>query len=107
MHHLPNSFALARTVEYFRIPRNALTGWVGKSTYARCGIFVSVTPFELLWEGYVTLERSNTTPLPARISANEGIAQFLFFEADDVWDVSCADKKSKYQKEESIVLPKW
>ena len=102
----PNSFALARTVEYFRIPRNVLTVCLGKSTYARCGIIVNVTPFEPEWEGYVTLEISNTTPLPARIYANEGIAQVLFFQADEVCDVSYADKKGKYQKQEAIVLPK-
>ncbi len=102
----PNSFALARTVEYFRIPRNVLTVCVGKSTYARCGIIVNVTPFEPEWEGYVTLEISNTTPLPARIYANEGIAQVLFFEADEICQISYADKRGKYQKQESIVLPK-
>ena len=102
----PNSFALARTVEYFRIPRSVLTVCVGKSTYARCGIIVNVTPFEPEWEGYVTLEISNTTPLPARIYANEGIAQVLFFEADDECTTSYADKKGKYQKQQSIVLPK-
>ena len=102
----PNSFALARTVEYFRIPRSVLTICVGKSTYARCGIIVNVTPFEPEWEGYVTLEISNTTPLPARIYANEGISQVLFFEADEVCDVSYADKKGKYQKQQAIVLPK-
>ena len=102
----PNSFALARTVEYFRIPRSVLTICVGKSTYARCGIIVNVTPFEPEWQGYVTLEISNTTPLPAKIYANEGIAQVLFFEADSECDVSYADKKGKYQKQESIELPK-
>lgn len=102
----PNSFALARTVEYFRIPRNVLTVCVGKSTYARCGIIVNVTPFEPEWEGYVTLEISNTTPLPARIYANEGIAQVLFFEADEICEISYADKKGKYQRQQSIVLPK-
>lgn len=102
----PNSFALARTVEYFRIPRTVLTVCLGKSTYARCGIIVNVTPFEPEWEGYVTLEISNTTPLPARIYANEGIAQVLFFEADEVCNISYADKKGKYQKQEAIVLPK-
>ena len=102
----PNSFALARTVEYFRIPRSVLTICLGKSTYARCGIIVNVTPFEPEWEGYVTLEISNTTPLPARIYANEGIAQVLFFEADEECTVSYADKKGKYQKQQSIVLPK-
>jgi dCTP deaminase len=102
----PNSFALARTVEYFRIPRGVLTICLGKSTYARCGIIVNVTPFEPEWEGFVTLEISNTTPLPAKIYANEGIAQVLFFEADEVCQVSYADKKGKYQKQQSIVLPK-
>ncbi|MDP6793499.1 MAG: dCTP deaminase [Anaerolineales bacterium] len=102
----PNSFALARTVEYFRIPRNVLTICVGKSTYARCGIIVNVTPFEPEWEGYVTLEISNTTPLPAKIYANEGIAQVLFFEAADTCETSYADKKGKYQRQQSIVLPK-
>ncbi|MBK5109495.1 MAG: dCTP deaminase [Anaerolineales bacterium] len=102
----PNSFALARTIEYFRIPREVLTVCLGKSTYARCGIIVNVTPFEPEWEGYVTLEISNTTPLPARIYAHEGIAQVLFFQADEVCEVSYADKKGKYQKQESIVLPK-
>jgi len=102
----PNSFALARTVEYFRIPRNVLTICVGKSTYARCGIIVNVTPFEPEWEGYVTLEISNTTPLPAKIYSNEGIAQVLFFMADEECDVSYADKKGKYQKQQEIVLPK-
>ena len=102
----PNSFALARTVEYFRIPRSVLTICVDKSTYARCGIIVNVTPFEPEWEGYVTLEISNTTPLPAKIYANEGIAQVLFFESDSECDVSYADKKGKYQKQQSIVLPK-
>lgn len=102
----PNSFALARTVEYFRIPRSVLTICVGKSTYARCGIIVNVTPFEPQWEGFVTLEISNTSPLPARIYANEGIAQVLFFQADEECETSYADKKGKYQKQESIVLPK-
>ena len=102
----PNSFALARTVEYFRIPRGVLTVCLGKSTYARCGIIVNVTPFEPEWEGYVTLEISNTTPLPAKIYANEGIAQVLFFEADEACQVSYADKKGKYQNQQSILLPK-
>ncbi len=102
----PNSFALARTVEYFRIPRGVLTVCLGKSTYARCGIIVNVTPFEPEWEGFVTLEISNTTPLPAKIYANEGIAQVLFFEADEECKRSYADKKGKYQKQQSIVLPK-
>ena len=102
----PNSFALARTIEYFRIPRGVLTICLGKSTYARCGIIVNVTPFEPEWEGFVTLEISNTTPLPARIYANEGIAQVLFFEADEECRTSYADKKGKYQKQQDIVLPK-
>jgi dCTP deaminase len=102
----PNSFALARTVEYFRIPRNVLTLCVGKSTYARCGIIVNVTPFEPEWEGFATLEISNTTPLPAKIYANEGIAQVVFFESDEVCEVSYADKKGKYQAQRDITLPK-
>jgi len=102
----PNSFALARTIEYFRIPRGVLTACLGKSTYARCGIIVNVTPFEPEWEGFVTLEISNTTPLPARIYANEGIAQVLFFEGDEVCQTSYADKKGKYQRQSSIALPK-
>lgn len=102
----PNSFALARTVEYFKIPRSVLTICLGKSTYARCGIIVNVTPFEPEWEGYATLEISNTTPLPAKIYANEGIAQLLFFEADEVCDVSYKDKKGKYQGQKSITLPR-
>jgi dCTP deaminase len=102
----PNSFALARTIEYFRIPRNVLTVCLGKSTYARCGIICNVTPFEPEWEGFVTLEISNTTPLPARIYANEGIAQVLFFEADEECEISYADKKGKYQAQQTIVLPK-
>ncbi len=104
----PNSFALARSVEYFRIPRHVLTLCVGKSTYARCGIITNVTPFEPEWEGHVTLEISNTTPLPAKIYANEGIAQVLFFEADedDVCAVSYADKKGKYQAQRGVTLPK-
>jgi len=102
----PNSFALARTIEYFRIPRSILTVCVGKSTYARCGIIVNVTPFEPEWEGFVTLEISNTTPLPAKIYANEGIAQVLFFESDEICEISYADKKGKYQKQQSISLPK-
>src|SRR5512145_218494 len=102
----PNSFALARTVEYFRIPRKVLTICLGKSTYARCGLIVNVTPFEPEWEGFVTLEISNTTPLPAKIYANEGLAQVLFFEADEECETSYADKKGKYQKQQSIVLPK-
>jgi len=102
----PNSFALARTVEYFRIPRNVLTVCVGKSTYARCGIIVNVTPFEPEWEGIVTLEVSNTTPLPAKIYANEGIAQVLFFEGDEPCETSYADKKGKYQAQQTLTLPK-
>ena len=102
----PNSFALARTIEYFRIPRSVITICLGKSTYARCGIIVNVTPFEPEWEGYVTLEISNTTPLPAKIYANEGIAQVLFFESDDECEVSYKDKKGKYQNQKSIELPK-
>ena len=102
----PNSFALARTVEYFRIPRNVLTVCLGKSTYARCGILTNVTPFEPEWRGFVTLEISNTTPLPAKIYANEGLAQVLFFEADEECEISYADKKGKYQNQKSIVLPK-
>jgi dCTP deaminase len=102
----PNSFALARTVEYFRIPRSVLTICLGKSTYARCGIIVNVTPFEPEWEGFVTLEISNTTPLPAKIYSNEGIAQVLFFEGDEPCEVSYADKKGKYQKQLGVVLPK-
>jgi dCTP deaminase len=102
----PNSFALARSVEYFRIPRRVLTICVGKSTYARCGIITNVTPFEPEWEGFVTLEISNTTPLPARIYANEGIAQVLFFESDEDCEVSYADKKGKYQKQQGITVPR-
>jgi len=102
----PNSFVLAQTVEYFRIPRQVITLCVGKSTYARCGLIVNVTPFEPEWEGYVTLEISNTTPLPARIYANEGIAQVLFFESDEVCEVSYADRKGKYQRQQHIVLPR-
>ena len=101
----PNSFALGRSVEYFRIPRNVLTLTVGKSTYARCGIITNVTPFEPEWEGYVTLEISNTTPLPARIYANEGIAQVLFFESDEACQTSYADRQGKYQGQQGIVLP--
>lgn len=102
----PNSFALSRTVEYFRVPRSTLTVCVGKSSYARCGIIVNVTPFEPCWEGYVTLEISNTTPLPAKIYANEGIAQVLFFEGDEECEISYADKKGKYQAQQGIVLPR-
>jgi dCTP deaminase len=104
----PNSFALARSVEYFRIPRNVLTICVGKSTYARCGIITNVTPFEPEWEGHVTLEISNTTPLPARVYANEGICQVLFFEADadDVCEISYKDKAGKYQAQTGVTLPR-
>jgi len=102
----PNSFALARSVEYFRIPRNVLTICVGKSTYARCGIITNVTPFEPEWEGHVTLEISNTTPLPARIYANEGIAQVLFFESDEECETSYADKKGKYQGQTGVTPPR-
>jgi dCTP deaminase len=104
----PNSFALARSVEYFRIPRNVLTICVGKSTYARCGIITNVTPFEPEWEGHVTLEISNTTPLPAKIYANEGICQVLFFEADedDVCETSYKDKEGKYQRQTGVTLPR-
>ena len=102
----PNSFALARTVEYFRIPRNVLTICLGKSTYARCGIIVNVTPFEPEWEGFVTLEFSNTTPLPAKIYANEGVAQVLFFESDEVCETSYKDRGGKYQGQVGVTLPK-
>jgi dCTP deaminase len=102
----PNSFALARTVEYFRIPRNVLTICLGKSTYARCGILVNVTPFEPEWEGYVTLEFSNTTPLPAKIYANEGVAQVVFFESDEICDTSYKDRGGKYQGQRGVTLPK-
>tara|TARA_B100000965_G_scaffold320020_1_gene280992 strand:- start:1083 stop:1640 length:558 start_codon:yes stop_codon:yes gene_type:complete len=101
-----NSFALARSVEYFKIPRNVLTICLGKSTYARCGIIVNVTPFEPEWEGHVTLEISNTTPLPAKIYSNEGLCQVLFFESDEVCETSYKDKKGKYQKQTGITLPK-
>lgn len=101
----PNSFALARSVEYFRIPRDVLTVCIGKSTYARCGIIVNVTPFEPEWEGYVTLEISNTTPLPAKIYANEGLAQVLFYKGEDVCEISYADRKGKYMKQTKITLP--
>jgi dCTP deaminase len=101
----PNSFALGRSVEYFRIPRTIMTICVGKSTYARCGIITNVTPFEPEWEGFVTLEISNTTPLPAKIYANEGIAQVLFFEADEACEISYADRQGKYQAQQGIVLP--
>jgi dCTP deaminase len=102
----PNSFALARTVEYFRIPRDVITVCVGKSTYARCGIIINVTPFEPEWEGHVTLEISNTTPLPAKIYANEGIAQVLFFAAEEECITSYRDKNGKYQQQTRITLPR-
>jgi len=102
----PNSFALARTVEYFRIPRNVLTICLGKSTYARCGIIVNVTPLEPEWQGHVTLEFSNTTPLPARIYANEGVAQMLFLESDEPCETSYADRAGKYQRQRGVTLPK-
>ena len=102
----PNSFALARTVEYFRIPRNVLTICLGKSTYARCGIIVNVTPLEPEWEGHVTLEFSNTTPLPAKIYANEGVAQMIFFESDEDCEESYLDRKGKYQGQIGVTLPK-
>jgi len=102
----PNSFALARTIEYFRIPRTILTICLGKSTYARCGIIVNVTPLEPEWEGHVTLEFSNTTPLPAKIYANEGVAQFLFFESDEPCELSYAERAGKYQGQRGVTLPK-
>ncbi len=102
----PNSFALARTIEYFRIPRNILTVCLGKSTYARCGIIVNVTPLEPEWEGHVTLEFSNTTPLPAKIYANEGAAQMIFFESDEVCETSYLDRHGKYQGQKGVTLPK-
>jgi dCTP deaminase len=102
----PNSFVLSRTIEYFRIPRDVLTLCIGKSTYARCGLIVNVTPFEPEWNGYVTLEISNTTPLPAKVYANEGIAQVLFFRGDEPCQVTYADRKGKYQDQETIVLPR-
>jgi dCTP deaminase len=102
----PNSFALARSVEYFKIPRDVLTICVGKSTYARCGIIVNVTPFEPEWEGFVTLEISNTTPLPAKVYANEGLCQILFFQGDEPCETSYKDKHGKYQNQKGIVLPK-
>jgi dCTP deaminase len=102
----PNSFALARSVEYFKIPRSVLTICVGKSTYARCGIIVNVTPLEPEWEGYVTLEISNTTPLPARVYSNEGLCQIVFFESAELCETSYKDKKGKYQAQQGIVLPK-
>ena len=102
----PNSFALARTVEYFRIPRQVLTLCLGKSTYARCGIIVNVTPLEPEWEGHVTLEFSNTTPLPAKIYANEGVAQFIFLKGNEVPEVTYADRKGKYMGQRGVTLPK-
>jgi dCTP deaminase len=102
----PNSFALASTMEYFRIPRDVLVICLGKSTYARCGIIVNVTPLEPEWEGHVTIEISNTTPLPARIYAGEGICQFLFFKSDQVCEVSYADRGGKYQKQRGVTLPR-
>lgn len=102
----PNSFALARSVEYFRIPRDVLVICIGKSTYARCGIIVNVTPLEPAWEGFVTVEISNTTPLPAKIYANEGIAQLIFLKAEEECEISYADRKGKYQAQQGIVLPK-
>ena len=102
----PNSFVLGRTIEYFRIPRNVLVVCLGKSTYARCGLIVNVTPLEPEWEGHVTLEISNTTPLPAKVYSNEGIAQVLFFVADEECETSYKDKKGKYNKQTGIVLPK-
>src|SRR5260370_1180798 len=102
----PNSFSLARSVEYFKIPRDVLTICVGKSAYARWGIIVNVAPFEPEWEGFVTLEISNTTPLPAKIYANEGLCQIIFFQGDEVCEVSYADRKGKYQSQKGIVLPK-
>ena len=102
----PNSFALARTVEYFKIPRNVLTVCLGKSTYARCGIIVNVTPLEPGWEGHVTLEFSNTTPLPAKIYANEGVAQFIFLKGNEVPEVTYADRKGKYMGQKGVTLPK-
>ena len=102
----PNSFALAQTIEYFRIPRDILTICLGKSTYARCGIIVNVTPFEPEWEGHVTIEISNTTPLPAKIYANEGIAQVVFFQSDEPCEVSYKDKKGKYQAQRGVTLPR-
>ncbi|MDE6885937.1 MAG: dCTP deaminase [Helicobacteraceae bacterium] len=102
----PNSFALARTIEYFKIPRNVLAICLGKSTYARCGIIVNVTPFEPEFEGHITIEISNTTPLPAKIYSNEGIAQVLFFEGDEPCEISYKDRNGKYQKQTGITLPK-
>jgi len=102
----PNSFVLARSVEYFKIPRNVITICVGKSTYARCGVIVNVTPLEPEWEGYVTLEISNTAPLPARVYADEGLCQIVFFESDELCEISYKDKRGKYQAQKGIVLPK-
>lgn len=102
----PNSVVLSKTIEYFKIPRNVITLCIGKSTYARCGILVNVTPFEPEWEGYVTMELSNMTPLPVKVYANEGIAQILFFEGDDTCKISYADRHGKYQKQTGIVLPR-
>ena len=102
----PNSFALARTIEYFRIPRQVLTLCLGKSTYARCGIIVNVTPLEPEWEGHVTLEFSNTTSLPAKIYANEGVAQFIFLESDEICETSYKDRSGKYQGQKGVTLPK-
>jgi dCTP deaminase len=102
----PNSFVLCRSIEYFRIPRNVLCVCLGKSTYARTGLIVNVTPFEPSWEGYVTIEISNTTPLPAKVYSNEGVAQVLFFEADEECEVSYADRKGKYQGQTGVTLPK-
>ena len=102
----PNSFVLARTIEYFRIPRNVLTLCVGKSTYARCGIIVNVTPFEPEWEGHATLEFSNTTPLPAKIYANEGVAQVIFFESEEECEISYKDRQGKYQGQTGVTLPR-
>ena len=102
----PNSFALARTEEYFRIPRNVLAICVGKSTYARCGLVVNVTPLEPTWEGYLTLEISNTTPLPAKVYGGEGIAQLLFFEGDELPEVAYSDRKGKYMNQQGVTLPK-
>lgn len=102
----PNSFALARTVEYFRIPRSVLTICLGKSTYARCGIIVNITPLEPEWEGHVTLEFSNTTPLPAKVYANEGVAQVVFFESDELCETSYRDRSGKYQGQTGVTLPK-
>ena len=102
----PNSFALARTVEYLRIPRGILTVCLGKSTYARCGIIVNVTPLEPEWEGHVTLEFSNTTPLPAKVYANEGVAQVIFFESDEVCEISYRDRGGKYMRQSGVTLPR-